>query len=248
MSAADAVAVQISDEPNCVFARCTRVQVRPAPLIVRFWPFTACGPSDAANAMSTSPVVAVLKAAVVRLPRPSENTIFSTAGAGPGGGGGGGGGGAALLTVTATAAEVAALPAASRAVAERLCVEPFAYSRESHVAWYGDAVSSTPIAVVPSKNDTPATPTLSDADAVIVTTPDTVPAAGAVMLTVGAMASPPTVTFTRPTVVSPMPSMISYVKTSEPANPARAVYVYGSAPVMAPPFALVAAMRFTRSE
>src|SRR5207302_1979989 len=130
MSAADAVAVQISDEPNCVFARCTRVQVRPAPLIVRFWPFTACGPSDAANAMSTSPVVAVLKAAVVRLPRPSENTIFSTAGAGPGGGGGG----AALLTVTATAAEVAALPAASRAVAERLCVEPSAYSRVSHVA------------------------------------------------------------------------------------------------------------------
>ena len=132
MSAADAVAVQISDEPNCVFARCTRVQVRPAPLIVRFWPFTACGPSDAANATSTSPIVEVLKAAVVRLPRPSENTVFSTAGAGPGGGGGGGG--AALLTVTATAAEVAALPAASRAVAERLCVEPSAYSRVSHVA------------------------------------------------------------------------------------------------------------------
>ena len=101
---------------------------------------------------------------------------------------------------------------------------------------------------MPSKNDTPATPTLSAADAVIVTTPDTVPAAGAVMLTVGATVSPPTVTFTRPTVVSPIPSMISYVKTSEPVNPARAVYVYGSAPAMAPPFALVAPTRFTRSE
>src|ERR671936_1600341 len=42
--------------------------------------------------------------------------------------------------------------------------------------------------------------------------------------------------------------MISYVKTSPPVNPARAVYVYGSAPVIVPPFELVAATRFTRSE
>src|SRR5919198_3018377 len=42
--------------------------------------------------------------------------------------------------------------------------------------------------------------------------------------------------------------MISYLKTSPPVNPARAVYVYGSAPVIVPPFELVAATRFTRSE
>src|SRR5882762_6573597 len=65
-----AVAVQISETPRAVAARCTRVQVRPAPEIVRFWLFAAgaMGPSDAASATSNWPPLVVLKAAVH--PRP----------------------------------------------------------------------------------------------------------------------------------------------------------------------------------
>src|SRR4051812_5234106 len=80
VNAAGAGAVQISATPNCVFARARRVHVRPAPAIVSVCAFGAAGPSDAANATRTSPPPVVLNAAVVRLPRPSEKTIFSTVG------------------------------------------------------------------------------------------------------------------------------------------------------------------------
>ena len=56
------------------------VQDRPAPAIVSVWELAAGGPSDTANATSTSPGTVVLNAAVVRLPRPSEKIIRSTAG------------------------------------------------------------------------------------------------------------------------------------------------------------------------
>src|SRR3954471_16127772 len=80
VSTAAADAVQISASPNCVAARARRVQVRPAPPIVSVWLFDAAGPSDAANATSVSPGTVVLNAAVVRLPRPSEKSIWSTVG------------------------------------------------------------------------------------------------------------------------------------------------------------------------
>src|SRR4051794_31331572 len=47
VSAAGAVAVQISATPRCVAARCTRVHDRPAPETVMFWLFAPdVGPSD----------------------------------------------------------------------------------------------------------------------------------------------------------------------------------------------------------
>src|SRR5262245_19082524 len=81
-----AVAVQISASPRATAARCTRVQVRPPPEIVRFWLFTpVVGPSDAASAIRTSPGAVVLKAGVVCVPAPSANTV--TCAAGPAGAG-----------------------------------------------------------------------------------------------------------------------------------------------------------------
>src|SRR5262252_10298083 len=107
----DAVAVQISESPKLPACRLTRVQVRPAPLTVTVCPFAAPGPSEATNATSTSFGFVVLKAAVVRLPAPSEKTILSTVGAVS----------TTFDTVTATGPDVALLPAASRATADREC-------------------------------------------------------------------------------------------------------------------------------
>src|SRR6185436_4040289 len=77
-SGAGAIAVQISDEPNCVFARCRRVQSRPAPVTTNVCG-AVVGPSDAANATSSSPATAVLKAGVTTVPSPSTETTLSTA-------------------------------------------------------------------------------------------------------------------------------------------------------------------------
>src|SRR6266516_207980 len=104
-------------------------------------------------------------------------------------GGGGGGGGALLATVTVTGAEVARLPAASRATAVRVC-EPLLVVVVSKAIEYGAVVSSTPLLTPSSWSCTPATPTLSEALAVTVTVPDIVaPFAGEVMLTVGGVVS-----------------------------------------------------------
>src|SRR4029079_19123553 len=96
--------------PDCPLARCWRVHVRPAPAIVRRCPPAPSGPAEAAIATSTSPGLAVLNAAVVRLFRPSEMIILSTAG-----------GATVLTTFTDTGADVAELPAASNAFAVSVC-------------------------------------------------------------------------------------------------------------------------------
>src|SRR5438552_966256 len=95
----------------------------------------------------------------------------------------------AFTTVTLTAAEVAVLPAASRAKAVRVCAPALAVvvSQETED---GAAVSSAPKLAPSSLNCTPTTPTLSVALAETVTVPVTVaPAAGAVMETAGEVVS-----------------------------------------------------------
>src|SRR3979490_3367096 len=94
-----------------------------------------------------------------------------------------------LPTVTLTAAEVARLPAASRATAVRTCEALVAVALSQDTA-YGAAVTSAPRLAPSSLNCTPATPTLSEALAVTLSLPDTVaPAAGDVIETEGAMVS-----------------------------------------------------------
>src|SRR5262249_19915951 len=84
-----------------------------------------------------------------------------------------GGGGTAFDTVTATPVEVVTLPAASRARAVSTWA-PSATESEAHVIANGTEVASRPICVPSTRNDTPATPTLSEADAVTLTRPETV--------------------------------------------------------------------------
>ena len=92
-------------------------------------------------------------------------------------------------TVTDTAAEVVRFPAASRAVAVNAWT-PFANVVVFHNTRYGAVSTSAPCAVPSTKNCTPTTPTLSDADAVIVTVPATlVPFRGAAIDTVGGVMS-----------------------------------------------------------
>ena len=94
-----------------------------------------------------------------------------------------------LLTVTLTAVDVLVLPAASRAMAVRLWL-PLTTPVVFQPIEYGAVVTSEPMSVASTLKRTPATPTLSDALAVIVTLPDTTaPAAGAVIETVGAVVS-----------------------------------------------------------
>src|SRR2546427_9969594 len=89
------------------------------------------------------------------------------------------GGVRSLLTVTETAAEVAVLPAASRATAVRVC-EPFGTAVVFQATVKGAPVSSAPRVVLSSLNWTLATPTLSEAVAETVREPGTeAPAAGA---------------------------------------------------------------------
>src|SRR5438874_7400016 len=95
------------------------------------------------------------------------------------------GGVVSLLTVTFTAADVAWLPAASRARAASVCA-PLPSLPEFHVIEYGAVVTSAPTAAPSSRNCTPATPTLSLAVADTVIDPVAVePLAGAVIETVG---------------------------------------------------------------
>src|SRR5258708_5917981 len=134
---------------------------------------------------------------------------------------GGGGGGAILATVTVTGAEVVWLPAASRAIAVRVC-EPLLAVAVFHETEYGAAVLSAPRLAPSSRNCTPATPTLSEALAVTVTVADTVwPLLGEVMLTVGGVVSEggplATVTVTGAEVVRlPAASRATAVMVCEP--------------------------------
>jgi hypothetical protein len=130
-------------------------------------------------------------------------------------------GGGAFDTVTVTAAEVVELPAASRALAVREC-EPLATVVVFHEVEYGEVVSSAPSAEPSTKNCTPATPTLSEAEALTVVVPETVaPEAGEVMLTVGGVVSGggafDTVTVTAAEVVElPAASRALAVRECEP--------------------------------
>src|SRR5206468_15417 len=124
----------------------------------------------------------------------------------------------AFETVTLTGDEVVRLPAASRAVAVRVSV-PTRRAAELQEIEYGDDVSSEPTLAPSTRNCTPATPTLSEAEALTVVDPDTVaPDAGAVMLTEGGVASVfETVTVTGDEVVRfPAASLAIAVRVCDP--------------------------------
>src|SRR5262249_7090075 len=94
-----------------------------------------------------------------------------------------------LKTVTVTGAEVTTLPDKSRATAVNTRV-PFPARLESQVIENGLVVSSAPRFAPSSLNCTPATPTLSDAEAETVMLPVTAaPFAGALIETVGGVVS-----------------------------------------------------------
>jgi len=100
-----------------------------------------------------------------------------------------GGGVTTFDTVTLTAALVAALPAASLAIARNVC-DPLLAAVVSQEAAYGEAVSKLPRLAPSTWNCTLATPTLSLAFAVTETVPFTVaPFAGAVIDTAGGVVS-----------------------------------------------------------
>src|SRR3954468_8885618 len=116
-------------------------------------------------------------------------------------------------SVSLPVAEVVALPAASRARADSAW-PPFDTGAVFQEIEYGDAVTSAPRFAPSSRNWTPATPTLSDADAETMTpAPETVaPPAGAVIDTVGDVRSLFTVTVTPADVaVLPAPSRATAV-------------------------------------
>src|SRR5207247_4553039 len=97
--------------------------------------------------------------------------------------------GDALSTVTLTAADVAVLPAASRATAVKVW-DPLTASVVFQEREYGAAVTSAPRFAPSSLNCTPTTPTLSVALAETITVPEMVdPADGSVIETVGGVVS-----------------------------------------------------------
>jgi hypothetical protein len=99
-----------------------------------------------------------------------------------------------LETVTETLVAVVVFPAASLATAERVWV-PLVLFMVFQETEYGEAVSSAPRATPSSLNWTPATPTLSEAVAVMFVVPETVPE-GEVMETEGGVESTGAVTVT----------------------------------------------------
>ena len=122
------------------------------------------------------------------------------------------GSGPALATVTVTAAEVATLPALSRATAVRVWL-PAETPAEFQLTLYGAVVSSAPIAAPSARNVTPARPPASAALAETATVPVTVaPFAGAVSDTVGGVVSPGGV---------PLPSGVAMSVVSSAALSAR---------------------------
>src|SRR5437667_405763 len=99
-----------------------------------------------------------------------------------------------FATVTVIAADVAVLPAASRATAVSAGL-PLVAVVVFHTTEYGAVVTSAPRFTPSSLNCTPTTPTLSLALAVTVVDPETVaPSTGAVIATLGGVVSPPLLT------------------------------------------------------
>src|SRR5215472_11401727 len=118
--------------------------------------------------------------------------------------------GAVFDTVTVSAAEVVALPAASLATAVIVTLPFWSFVVSTLTA--NGVVVAIPSDVEPAKNSTLATPTLSVAFAVNDTVPLSVaPAAGAVMLTCGAMVSggdvPKSIRPYRPPLSPPIPAV-----------------------------------------
>ena len=176
----DAVnARQISLSPRCVFVRLTSVHVSPPPVTpLTVLPAVRSSAPTKATSSSLAPLVEkvgeVIVVVVVDL---SVNTLTSSVGA-------------PLPTVTVTFADVATLPAASRARAASVCA-PLAVVIEFHDNVNGEVSTSAPSAAPSSRNCTPATPLLSDAFADTVTpVPDTMALlTGAVIDTVGGVTS-----------------------------------------------------------
>src|SRR6266852_1662722 len=97
--------------------------------------------------------------------------------------------GVGLATVTVTGAEVATLPATSRATAVRV-YEPFATAVVYAGTAYGAVVSSAPMSMPSYLNCTPTTPTSSEALATMGIVPQMVaPEGGETMATVGGVVS-----------------------------------------------------------
>src|SRR5207249_2162090 len=117
--------------------------------------------------------------------------------------------GGLLSTTIVTEAEVVVLPAASRATAVSVWL-PFAAVVVVHTRLYGLVVTSDPSGAPSSLNCTPATATLSAADAVRVTAPNSIaPVAGAVSVTVGAVES---------TTVKGMPGAVAVLPAASRAT------------------------------
>ena len=140
----------------------------------RFAPSTLnCTPTTPTLSLALAATVIVLDTVA-----PPAGAVTETAGAT-----------VSLNTVTVTAADVLALPAASRATAVNVC-EPLVPVVVVHETAYGAVVSNAPMFTPSRRNWTLATPTLSDAVALTVTVPPTVaPAAGAEIATAGAVLS-----------------------------------------------------------
>src|ERR1043166_2229776 len=125
---------------------------------------------------------------------------------------------AAFVTVTVTGADVAVLPAASRATAVRVCT-PLTTANVFQAIVYGEAVTSTPRLAPSSLNCTPATPALSDAVAETAPAPlSAAPSTGAVRTTTGAWESGDTPvstcegTWTRKASSRPPPMLLVQMK------------------------------------
>src|SRR6266850_600592 len=90
--------------------------------------------------------------------------------------------------MTVTPADVVALPAASLATAVKVCA-PGGAAAAFQLIENGAVRSSAPSGAPSSLNCTADTPTLSEAAALTAIVPDTTPAGGAVIATVGAVVS-----------------------------------------------------------
>src|SRR5437899_5872653 len=179
------------------------------------------------NCTATTPTLSVALAEILTVPAtvaPETGAIREIVG-----------GVVSFATVKLTAAEVAVLPAASRATAVRVCAPSLAVVAVQEREW-GATVTLAPRFLPSSLNWTQATPTLSVALAEIVTVPATVaPATGAIREIVGGVLS--TVTLTAAVVaVLPAVSRATAVKVWEPlaASVVFQEMAYGAAVTSAP--------------
>src|SRR4051812_41513914 len=190
-----AVAVQISTTPGRPAMLRTRLQTRPAPEIVSVCAFAALGPSEAANATSTSPAFAVLKSGVVRAPVPSADTVLSTVAT------------AATVTVTPALA-VAPLPSLMEYVNEPTPVKPAAGENVTVVPPLIAALPPTAAVTAVTVSGSPFG-SVSFASTAIVTGVPAVVVAASGVATGGRFGGGRTTTVTDPLAAPPWPSVIA---------------------------------------